>query len=61
MAERFWFDLASQTSLRIQLVFVQAFSADGGKTWEENFRVTETLVKDELSKSNDQRRLRVAA
>jgi hypothetical protein len=25
--------------------FVQAFSADGGKTWETNFIVTETLVK----------------
>src|SRR5215472_1477501 len=25
--------------------FAQAFSADGGKTWEENFVVTETLVK----------------
>lgn len=27
--------------------FEQAFSADGGKTWETNFIVTETLVKDE--------------
>ena len=27
--------------------FEQAFSADGGKTWETNFVVTETLVKDE--------------
>lgn len=26
--------------------FEQAFSADGGKTWEVNFIVTETLVKD---------------
>jgi hypothetical protein len=25
--------------------FAQAFSADGGRTWEENFVVTETLVK----------------
>jgi hypothetical protein len=25
--------------------FEQAFSADGGKTWEVNFIVTETLVK----------------
>ena len=27
--------------------FEQAFSADGGKTWEPNFTVTETLVKKE--------------
>lgn len=27
--------------------FEQAFSADGGNTWEVNFIVTETLVKDE--------------
>jgi hypothetical protein len=27
--------------------FDQAFSADGGKTWEVNFIVTETLAKDE--------------
>ena len=26
--------------------FEQAFSADGGKTWEVNFIVTETLVRD---------------
>lgn len=26
--------------------FEQAFSADGGKSWEPNFIVTETLVKD---------------
>lgn len=26
--------------------FEQAFSADGGKTWETNFVVSETLVKD---------------
>ena len=26
--------------------FEQAFSADGGKTWDPNFIVTETLVKD---------------
>lgn len=29
--------------------FEQAFSPDGGKTWEANFIVTETLVKDKLS------------
>jgi hypothetical protein len=28
--------------------FEQAFSDDGGKTWETNFIVTETRVKDEL-------------
>jgi hypothetical protein len=27
--------------------FEQAFSPDGGRTWETNFIVTETLVKDE--------------
>lgn len=27
--------------------FEQAFSADGGKTWEPNFIVTETLLKDQ--------------
>ncbi len=27
--------------------FEQAFSADGGKTWEPNFIVTETLMKDD--------------
>ncbi len=27
--------------------FEQAFSADGGKTWEPNFMVTETLMKDD--------------
>ena len=27
--------------------FEQAFSADGGKTWETNFVVAETLVKDD--------------
>ncbi len=27
--------------------FEQAFSADGGKTWEANFIVTETLVRNE--------------
>lgn len=31
--------------------FEQAFSDDGGKTWEPNFIVTETLVKDEPAKS----------
>ena len=31
--------------------FEQAFSADGGKTWEANFIVTETLVKDEPGKA----------
>jgi hypothetical protein len=31
--------------------FDQAFSADGGKTWEVNFDVTETLVKDEPNKA----------
>jgi len=31
--------------------FEQAFSADGGKTWETNFIVTETLVKDEPNKA----------
>jgi hypothetical protein len=30
--------------------FEQAFSADGGKTWEVNFIVTETLVKGEPDK-----------
>jgi hypothetical protein len=30
--------------------FEQAFSADGGKTWEVNFMVTETLVKGESTK-----------
>ena len=30
--------------------FEQAFSDDGGKTWEANFIVTETLVKDESDK-----------
>ena len=30
--------------------FDQAFSADGGKTWEVNLIVTETLVKDEPEK-----------
>ena len=30
--------------------FEQAFSADGGKTWEPNFIVAETLVKNELNK-----------
>lgn len=30
--------------------FDQAFSADGGKTWEENLIVTEMLVKDEADK-----------
>lgn len=30
--------------------FEQAFSADGGKTWEPNFIVRETLVKDEGNK-----------
>jgi hypothetical protein len=30
--------------------FEQAFSADGGKTWEPNLIVTEKLVKDELTK-----------
>ncbi|MHB8485208.1 MAG: hypothetical protein ACYDCM_05685 [Candidatus Acidiferrales bacterium] len=32
--------------------FEQAFSADGGKTWEANFVVTETLVKDESDKTH---------
>ena len=32
--------------------FEQAFSADGGKTWEANFIVTETLVKDESDKTH---------
>jgi len=32
--------------------FEQAFSADGGKTWEVNFIVTETLVKDEPDKAH---------
>ncbi len=31
--------------------FEQAFSADGGKTWETNFIVTETLVKDGSDKA----------
>jgi len=31
--------------------FEQAFSADGGKTWEANFIVTETLVKDETNRA----------
>jgi hypothetical protein len=31
--------------------FEQAFSADGGKSWETNFIVTETLVKDEPDRS----------
>jgi hypothetical protein len=31
--------------------FDQAFSADGGKTWEVNLIVTETLVKDEANKA----------
>jgi len=31
--------------------FEQAFSADGGKTWEANLIVTETLVKDESKKA----------
>jgi hypothetical protein len=31
--------------------FAQAFSADGGKTWEVNLIVTETLVKDEPNKA----------
>jgi hypothetical protein len=31
--------------------FEQAFSADGGKTWEPNFVVTETLVNDEANKA----------
>jgi hypothetical protein len=30
--------------------FEQAFSADGGKTWETNFIVTETLLEDEPNK-----------
>lgn len=30
--------------------FEQAFSADGGKTWEANFIVTETLVKDSAAR-----------
>lgn len=30
--------------------FEQAFSADGGKSWEVNFTVTETLVKGEANK-----------
>ncbi|HXI64381.1 MAG TPA: hypothetical protein VNH14_07750 [Gemmatimonadales bacterium] len=30
--------------------FAQAFSADGGKTWEENFIVTETLVRDDSNR-----------
>ena len=30
--------------------FEQAFSADGGKTWEPNFIVTETLMKDDINK-----------
>jgi hypothetical protein len=29
--------------------FEQAFSADGGKTWETNFSVNETLVKSETT------------
>jgi hypothetical protein len=32
--------------------FTQAFSADGGKTWEENFIVTETLVSNAPSKAH---------
>jgi hypothetical protein len=31
--------------------FEQAFSADGGKTWEVNWIATETLGKDEASKT----------
>jgi hypothetical protein len=31
--------------------FEQAFSADGGRTWEPNFIVSETLVKDESNKA----------
>jgi hypothetical protein len=31
--------------------FEQAFSADGGKTWEPNFIVTETLLKEEPNKA----------
>jgi hypothetical protein len=31
--------------------FEQAFSADGGQTWEPNFIVTETLVKEEPDKA----------
>jgi hypothetical protein len=31
--------------------FEQAFSADGGKTWEVNLIVTETLMKDEPDKA----------
>ncbi len=31
--------------------FEQAFSADGGKTWEPNFIVTETLVKGEANQA----------
>jgi hypothetical protein len=31
--------------------FDQAFSADGGKTWEVNLIVTETLMKDEPNKA----------
>ena len=38
---RFSISDITPTSVR----FAQAFSADGGKTWEENFIVTETLVK----------------
>lgn len=30
--------------------FAQAFSADGGRTWEENFIVTETIVKEDAAK-----------
>jgi len=31
--------------------FEQAFSADGGKSWETNFVVTETLVHDQAKKA----------
>lgn len=46
MAERSLFDGSGRTSLRIPVVG-QAFSDDGGKSWEINWINTYTRVKGE--------------
>lgn len=44
---RFSISDITPTSVR----FVQAFSADGGRTWEDNFVVSETLVRGDAGAS----------
>ena len=45
------FDSSSRTSRRLRADFEQAFSDDGGKTWEVNWIATDTRVKGSPNKA----------